>query len=135
MEKVGEHVGGYDEWTVDITDAAARASTNSFFHGATPVAVLCDNSRDAEMIPSDLSDFCRYGGLYRHVNLVYVPAISLAQVHITPKLAADGTVAGTLQLLGRRPDHDPVALGHRQAEEFIPYRTSHQIHLHAPHVN
>jgi len=40
MEKVGEHVGGYDEWTVDITDAAARAATNSFFGGRTPVAVL-----------------------------------------------------------------------------------------------
>ena len=26
------------------------------------------------MIPSDLSDFNRYGGLYRHVNLAYVPA-------------------------------------------------------------
>ncbi|MFN0080269.1 MAG: sugar-binding domain-containing protein, partial [Prosthecobacter sp.] len=24
-DKVGEHVGGYDEWTVDITDAAAEA--------------------------------------------------------------------------------------------------------------
>ena len=53
--------------TVDITDAATRAATNSFFGGSTPVAVLCDNSRDAEMIPSDQSDFNRYGGLYRHV--------------------------------------------------------------------
>jgi beta-galactosidase len=90
LEKVGGHIGGYDEWTVDITDAAARAMTNAMFNGQVPVAVLCDNSRDAEMIPSDLSDFCRYGGLYRHVDLVYVPAISLAQVHITPTLAADG---------------------------------------------
>ena len=43
------------------------------------LAVLCDNSRDLEMIPSDLSDFNRYGGLYRHVNLVYVPAIAGAR--------------------------------------------------------
>jgi len=90
MEKVGEHVGGYDEWTVDITDAAARAATNSFFGGSTPVAVLCDNSRDAEMIPSDQSDFNRYGGLYRHVYLEYVPPISFQRVHVEPKLAADG---------------------------------------------
>lgn len=90
MERVGEHVGGYDEWTVDITDAAARAATNSFFGVSTPVAVLCDNSRDAEMIPSDQSDFNRYGGLYRHVYLEYVPAISLEHVHVEPRLAADG---------------------------------------------
>lgn len=89
LNQVGEHVGGYDEWDVDITTAA----TNTDASDELLVAVNCDNSRDAEMIPSDLSDFCRYGGLYRHVNLVYVPAISLAQVHITPKLAADGTAS------------------------------------------
>jgi beta-galactosidase len=46
--------------------------------------VLCDNSPDLEMIPSGLNDFNRYGGLYRHVNLVYVPAIALERLHITP---------------------------------------------------
>ena len=106
MEWVGEHYGGYDEWTVDITDAAARAATNSFFGGSTPMAVLCDNSRDAEMIPSDQSDFNRYGGLYRHVSLVYVPAISLERVHIEPKLAADGKASVTV--LGRL--YDPTTL-------------------------
>jgi beta-galactosidase len=106
MEKVGEHYGGYDEWTLDITDATARAAKNSFFGGSTPVAVLCDNSRDAEMIPSDLSDFNRYGGLYRHVYLEYVPAISLERVHIESKLAADGKA--TVKVLGRL--YNPTAL-------------------------
>ena len=85
LKKVGEHVGGYDQWDVDITDAVAQENA-----GEVPLAVMCDNSRDAESIPSDLSDFNRYGGLYRHVSLVYVPAISVARVHIEPKLAADG---------------------------------------------
>jgi beta-galactosidase len=89
LNKIGEHVGGYDEWDVDITAASSNTDTN----GELPVAVLCDNSRDAESIPSDLSDFCRYGGLYRHVSLVYVPAISLGQVHIEPVLAADRTAS------------------------------------------
>ena len=53
-KKVGEHLGGYDEWTVDITDATAKAG-----NGEVPLAVLCDNSRDAESIPSDLSDSMR----------------------------------------------------------------------------
>ena len=59
-------------------------------NGEVPLAVLCDNSRDAESIPSDLSDFNRYGGLYRHVTLVYVPAISLERIHIEPSWRMDG---------------------------------------------
>ncbi|MEY2465580.1 MAG: beta-galactosidase, partial [Verrucomicrobiota bacterium] len=102
MKKVGEHTGGYDQWDVDITDAAAKESGN----GEVPVAVLCDNSRDAESIPSDLSDFNRYGGLYRHVSLVYVPAISLERVHIEPKLGADGNAG--VKVRGRL--YNPTAI-------------------------
>ena len=80
LKKIGpQHIGGYDEFSVDITDEAAKG-------GTVPVAVLCDNSRDLEMIPSNLSDFTLYGGLYRHVELLYVPAISLEQIHIEPAL-------------------------------------------------
>jgi len=58
-----EHVGGYDEWTVDITDVAAQEIKVN--KGSVRIAVWCDNSRDLEMIPSSLSDFNLYGGLYR----------------------------------------------------------------------
>ena len=84
LKQVGEHLGGYDEWTVDITDAAAQES------GDVRLAVRCDNSRDAESIPSDLSDFNRYGGLYRHVHLRYVPAVYVERLHVEPQLGADG---------------------------------------------
>ncbi|TAL06255.1 MAG: DUF4982 domain-containing protein, partial [Verrucomicrobia bacterium] len=90
LDKVGEHVGGYDQWEVDITDFASRVVTNGWSKGDVAIAVRCDNSRDAESIPSDLSDFTRYGGLYRHVSLVYVPAISLERVHIEPTLTLEG---------------------------------------------
>ena len=53
--------------------------------------VLCDNSPDLDRVPSDLSDFCLYGGLYRHVNLVYLPAVALDVVHVVPSLADDGS--------------------------------------------
>ena len=110
LKKVGEHLGGYDEWTVDITDAAAKVGGN----GEVPLAVLCDNSRDAESIPSDLSDFNRYGGLYRHVTLIYAPAISLSRVHIEPKLGADGKasvkVRGQLHNPGTLKDEAELAI-------------------------
>ena len=82
LEPVAQHVGGYDEWTVDITDAAARCVKRPGAAGKVELAVFCDNSRNLEMIPSDLSDFNRYGGLYRHVNIAYVPAVSIERVLI-----------------------------------------------------
>src|SRR5262249_13897872 len=83
-EKVGDHIGGYDEFVVDITDAASKALKDPDAKGEVPVAILCDNSRDLELIPSNFSDFNLYGGIYRYLNLVYVPAVSLERVHITP---------------------------------------------------
>jgi beta-galactosidase len=80
---VGKHVGGYDEFSIDITDAVADfLNKNNPSDGKIPIAIRCDNSRDAEMIPSDLSDFNIYGGLYRYVNLVYVPTISLLNTKV-----------------------------------------------------
>ena len=110
-EKVGEHLGGYDEWTVDITDAAAKALKNEAFKGEVPIAVMCDNSRDAESIPSDLSDFNRYGGLYRHVSLVYVPAVSVERLHVEAKLDGDRAAVGVrLRLLNPLKTMDEVSL-------------------------
>lgn len=84
--QVGSHVGGYDEWTVDITDAVnAFKKTDVFlsqFKGKIPVTIRCDNSRDLEMIPSNLSDFNLYGGIYRYVNLVYVPSLSVDKLFV-----------------------------------------------------
>jgi beta-galactosidase len=87
---IGTHKGGYDEFVFDITHALARLTSAESKLGV-PVAVLCDNSPDLDRVPSDLSDFCLYGGLYRHVNLVYLPAVALDAVHILPTLAADGS--------------------------------------------
>jgi beta-galactosidase len=87
---IGTHKGGYDEFVFDITDAIpglAAAATA----GGIPISVMCDNSPDLDRVPSDLSDFCLYGGLYRHVSLVYLPALALDAVHILPIIATDGS--------------------------------------------
>lgn len=119
----GHHKGGYDEFVLDITELAAasqaaapEASGKSAKKKAAPVgvpiAVLCDNSRDLDRIPSDLSDFSLYGGLYRHVNLVYVPAVSLEQLHVRTRLASPTSPAEVALLgifyTGGRPVADPV---------------------------
>lgn len=86
---VGTHVGGYDEFVINITDALADAGSAKNGITATgkdgvAISVLCDNSQDLERSPSDVSDFSLYGGLYRHVHLIYTPAVSLEAVHIAP---------------------------------------------------
>jgi beta-galactosidase len=83
QQHVGTHVGGYDEYVYDITEAL-QAPDPFAKNRTVALAVVCDNSQDLDRPPSDLSDFCLYGGLYRHVHLVYVPAISLEAVHIAP---------------------------------------------------
>lgn len=81
-DSVAKHVGGYDEFIVDITDAVARAAPPSSGPANIPLSVLCDNSRDLEMIPSSLNDFYRYGGLYRNVWTSCVPEVSLERLHV-----------------------------------------------------
>ncbi len=95
-KKVAEHVGGYDEWTVDITDAVAEFRQMSVykqqFNQKIPLSVRCDNSRDLEMIPSDLSDFNVYGGIYRYLNLVYTPELSTSQLFAKATVDAAGKI-------------------------------------------
>ena len=100
--KVGSHVGGYDSWNVDITEAVKcflAGNEAQRFNGEVPLSIRCDNTRDAEMIPSDLSDFNLYGGIYRYLNLVYLPPVSMSTLKIEPVLT-DGMKRASLRVEG-----------------------------------
>ncbi|MGE6219035.1 glycoside hydrolase family 2 TIM barrel-domain containing protein [Nubsella zeaxanthinifaciens] len=92
--KVAAHVGGYDEWTADITEAVAAFKKSPIFKtqfkGKIPVIIRCDNSRDLEMMPSSLSDFNVYGGIYRYLNLVYNPQLSIDKIFAHATVDAQG---------------------------------------------
>jgi beta-galactosidase len=94
LTKVGSHTGGYNEWSVDITEAVSDFLRNktlaAFFKGKVPVSIRCDNSRDLEMIPSNLSDFNVYGGIYRYLNLVYLPAFSIDRLFVNASVDSKG---------------------------------------------
>jgi len=94
--KVGSHVGGYDEFTIDITDAMNEfKKTEVFqkqFNGKIPIAIRTDNSRDLEMIPSNLSDFNLYGGIYRYLNLVYTPSVSIEKIFASSETDKEGKI-------------------------------------------
>jgi beta-galactosidase len=110
--KVGTHVGGYNEWSVDITEAVRDFLLNKKetdrFKGKVPVSIRCDNSRDLEMIPSNLSDFNLYGGIYRYLNLVYVPAFSIERLHVNASVDVKG-LEGNLDLLLKFNNKSSVA--------------------------
>jgi beta-galactosidase len=96
---IGSHVGGYDEFVFDITNAVAAVAHDAQKNGV-PIAVLCDNSENLERPPSDLSDFSLYGGLYRHVHLAYVPAVSLEAMHIAPEFVP-GSASANVKVTAR----------------------------------
>lgn len=93
-QHVAHHTGGYDEWQADITEAARAFAREHPDHlkrfGGLPLAVRCDNSRRVEVIPSDMSDFNLYGGLYRPVQLLRVPDLHLEQLQVDASVDVKG---------------------------------------------
>lgn len=122
-EKVAEHIGGYDEWTVDITAAVdAFKTTPAYkgqFSGKVPLTIRCDNSRDLELIPSDMADFNLYGGIYRYLNLVYVPRLSVDKLFATATTDQTGRY-GHLQMSVRLHNPDQVGETALMAELIEP---------------
>jgi beta-galactosidase len=151
----GKHTGGYDEFVFDITDLVpdpAQTAPSANANAATtkskakkpdgvPISVLCDNSRDLDRMPSDLSDFSLYGGMYRHVNLVYVPGVSLETLHVrtelpSPKGQAKVTIVGTLYNPASATDSLKISVEvvdakgvslHRSTRELKPWQGATEI--------
>ncbi|QDU33849.1 Beta-galactosidase [Poriferisphaera corsica] len=112
-EKVGEHEGGYDEFKIDITDLAKKYKDKKVNRGrGVPILVRCDNSRDVERVPSDMSDFVQYNGVYRHLNMLYLPQVSLSQVHIKSDVTKQQAVLSVKAKL-YNPDEINEAVSYR----------------------
>ncbi len=88
---LAHHDGGYSTWRVDLTDHLTDE---------TDLAIVVDNSPNDRVYPQ-MADFTFYGGLYRSVNLISVPASHFdleyhggPGIAITPKVEGkDATVA------------------------------------------
>ena len=62
-EKIAHHDGGYSTWRVNLTDVMSDE---------TEIAIAVDNAPNDHVYPQ-MADFTFYGGLYRDVNLIFVP--------------------------------------------------------------
>jgi beta-galactosidase len=110
LNKVAEHIGGYDEFIADITEPVSKLLATPSAQAEIPAAIVCDNSQDLEIVPSDLSDFNLYGGIYRYLNLVYVPAISIERLHISSTVSPQGPATVSVRARLYNPASLPDAL-------------------------
>ena len=84
---IAHHDGGYSTWRADITDAAGTS-------GDVLLALGVDNSPNETVYPQ-MADFTFYGGLYRDVNLIGVPASHFDLMHFGgPGIAVTPVVQG-----------------------------------------
>ncbi len=81
-KKVGEHIGGYIGFDVDITSALKK--------GTNEILVYVNNGYNPEVIPSQKSDFFIYGGITRDVWLKKLPVNHINDLKITtPEVTND----------------------------------------------
>ena len=94
-----EHEGGFSTFRVNVTAALADAIAAGA--DAVTLAVAVDNGASSRVYPQQ-ADFTFYGGIYRDVSLIRVPAAHVALgyhgapgIRVTPKatLAHDGEPA------------------------------------------
>ena len=72
-EQATYHEGGYSTFRADITDLCRTDGDNL-------LVIACDNSEKSSVYPQ-MADFTFYGGLYRGVNLISVPAAHFNLMH------------------------------------------------------
>ena len=100
---VAHHDGGYSTWRADITDAAGAS-------GDVLIALGVSNAENDAVYPQ-MADFTFYGGLYRDVNLIAVPASHFDLTYyggpgiaVTPVMEGDSASVTThVYLTGARP--------------------------------
>ncbi len=86
-KKVTEHVGGYSAFRADITGYLRD-------DGPNVLAILADNTYSDQVYPQR-ADFTFYGGLYRYVRLISVPASSFSmEEHGGPGVYIDAVPCG-----------------------------------------
>ncbi len=83
--KIGEHLGGYLPFTLDISKALK-------FNGANLLKVKLKNTDNPNIGPKPLKglDFNTYGGLYRDVNLLIKNPLHITDEIHTNKVASGG---------------------------------------------
>jgi beta-glucuronidase len=90
--RVGEHVGGFTPWNVEVTDALRD--------GENELVVAVDAETGPDDVPTQTNDWLDYGGLTRDVLLVDVPETFLRAWHVQLAPGRPDLVRGWARLDG-----------------------------------
>jgi len=94
-EKIGEHIGGFTPFNIDITDKVRE--------GDNFLIVRVNNERHPEGVPTINADWWNYGGITREVMLVEVPELFIRDYSIQLEKGKYNRITGAIQL------NEPVA--------------------------
>ena len=89
-EKIGEHIGGFTPFNIDITDKVKEG--NNF------LIVRVNNERHPEAVPTINADWWNYGGITREVMLVEVPELFIRDYSIQLEKGKYNRITGSIQL-------------------------------------
>lgn len=79
-EYIGMHRGGSTPFFFDITNILKENNR---------IIIVADSSRRAEQVPTENTDWFNYGGVYRDIELIYLPKIYIKEFKIA--LVPDGS--------------------------------------------
>jgi len=105
-QPVGSHSGGFDPFELDVT-----AGLN--WDGDNTLAVRVDNWPRLNRVPNSLAGWWNYGGIYRSVRLLALPAVRLADVfvHAEPgEESAPAPLSVDVTVINEGPEPAQVAL-------------------------
>jgi len=77
---IGMHRGGSTPFYFDITDSLKADNR---------IMLVVDSTRRAEQVPTENTDWFNYGGVYRDIELLYLPGVYIKDFQIA--LVPDGT--------------------------------------------
>ena len=115
-QRVGGHIGGYQAFSVEITEQVKHLPPG----GPATVAVRVDNSHNQDIAPLS-GDFTFYGGIYRNVWLVVTEQVHIdlldhasSGVYVTtPQVsAASALVAVRTRVVNQSTKDESVRLSH-----------------------
>ncbi|MCJ7739588.1 MAG: beta galactosidase jelly roll domain-containing protein [Anaerolineae bacterium] len=83
---IGVHRGGFDPFEFDVTDRLNRDGDNV-------LVARVDNWPKVNRVPNSLAGWWNYGGIYRSVRLLVMPAVRIADVFVRAEPGEDATAA------------------------------------------
>ena len=115
-KRLAHHDGGYSTWRVEITNTLRNENC---------LVILVDNSANETVYPQT-ADFTFYGGLYRDVNIVTVPAThfeleenGFPGLHVTPVMNGSDAKITMKAIVCNPVAHDEVVYRILDAEGNI----------------